>query len=601
MKKGTITLLLFICSISTLLAQGSAIPTGNNTYHSIDRLEILSGIEAPFHSSIKPFLRGDVTKYAIQLDTTLESLSDLDRNDLQYIFNDNNEWLGQSEYSTTLTGANEPAYQKIYVDSTKTFYKIKSTQTVASKANSRYTSREKPILKYFYNTPANFFELDRKDFQLKVNPIINFKLAKANNDDELIFQNTRGVEIRGAIDDRIYFYSNILENQSRFADYVNDRIIQDDAILGSNLFKPYNSRVFDITDGYDYLTAQGYVGFNFTRHVGIQIGHGRNFIGNGYRSLLLSDVGSNYFYLKLNTHIWRIHFQNIFAELAVLSGNDVPGDVLIPKKYMAAHYLNFNVSKNFSIGLYEAIIFSRNNQFELEYLNPVILYRTVEHYVGSPDNALLGMNLKWNLFNRFQLYGQVVLDEFKFDELFVERRGWWANKFGIQAGLKYVNTFGIDHLDTQIEYNTVRPYTYTHRDSSASYAHYNQPLAHPIGANFKEVIFKAKYQPISKLTIDSRLLFMNYGEDETGTNWGTNVNLPHTTREADFGNEVGQGIGTKTFLLGLDISYEIFHNGYIDLHYFYRKQNSDLDARDRTTTYFGGGFRMNITDRKFDF
>jgi hypothetical protein len=100
------------------------------------------------------------------------------------------------------------------------------------------------------------------------------------------------------------------------------------------------------------------------------------------------------------------------------------------------------------------------------------------------------MDAKWNFLKRFQLYGQLMLDEFVFSELVTNNQGWWANKYGIQAGLKYIDAFGIDHLDLQAEYNQVRPYTYTHRDSSAYYAHYDTPLAHPLGANFKELIFK---------------------------------------------------------------------------------------------------------------
>jgi len=41
-------------------------------------------------------------------------------------------------------------------------------------------------------------------------------------------------------------------------------------------------------------------------------------------------------------------------------------------------------------------------------------------------------------------------------------------KVGAQAGLKYINAFGLDHLDLQAEYNSIRPYTYSFRDSSAS-------------------------------------------------------------------------------------------------------------------------------------
>ncbi len=599
--KGFLTITLLFISIYSILAQGSAIPLGNKTYHIYDRLEITSKIKAPFHSSIKPYLRGDITRYAIELDTMSASLSKQDKNDLRYIFKDNNEWLEHSQFATTLIGADEPIYQKVYVDSTQTFYRLENTQTKASKKSPYYIQREKPILKYFYQTPANFFEINKDFFHLRLNPIINFKLAKAKDDDELIFQNTRGIEVRGSIDDRIYFYSRIQENQSRFADYINDRIERDQSIPGQGLFKSYQSSIFNITNGYDYLNAQGYIGFNVSRHVGVQFGHGRNFIGNGYRSLLLSDFSNNYLFLKLNTQVWKIHYQNIFAELAVQPLSLDRGDIVSPKKYMAAHFLSLNLSPKLTFGIFEAIVFSRNNNFELQYLNPVILYRTVEGYIGSPDNVLIGLDGKWNFLNRFQLYGQLMLDEFKFDELLIERRGWWANKYGIQLGLKYINTFGIDHLDTQVEFNSVRPYTYTHRDTSASYAHNFQPLAHPLGANFKEYLFKLRYQPISKLIVDTRLIFMNYGEDTDLSNWGSNVNFSHKTREMDFGNEIGQGIGTNTILLGIDISYELFHNAYLDLHYFYRKQNSDLDNLDRVSNYFGGGFRMNISNRKYEF
>lgn len=580
-------------------AQGSGLPLGNPGYHIYDRLEIRTGLPSPVFSALRPFQRGDIAAYAIDVDTTFENLSAKDRYDLEYIFKDNNEWLGQSEYPTTLAGPSEPVYQKVYVDSSKTFYKMVESQQVSSRKSNYYFTTEKPFLKTFYKTPANFFELNTKDFQFKLNPIINFKVAKVQND-EWIFQNQRGLELRGAIDDRIYFYTNIVETQARYPDYVNNRINRELAVPGVGFYKSYQSSVFDNINGYDFLLAQGYVGFNLTRHVGMQFGHGQNFIGNGYRSLLLSDFAANYFYLKFNTRVWKFHYQNIFAEVAVQSTRQSSGDVLGPKKYIAIHYLDFNLSKNMSIGLFEAVVFSRNNQFELQYLNPVIIYRTVEHSLGSPDNVMLGLNAKWNLLRRFQLYGQVMLDELKFNEL-TSGSGWYGNKFGFQAGLKYINTFGIDHLDTQFEFNTVRPYTYTHRDSTAVYSHFNQPLAHPLGANFREYIFKVRYPLFKKLTLDARLMWFEYGEDTNTTNWGGNIMISYLNRERDYDNVTGQGIGTQTFLTGIDLSYELMHNLFIDLHYFFRKQDSELDSRNLTTNYFGGGVRMNIAQRRDEF
>jgi len=582
-----------------LMSQSTEVPLGMDTYHILDRLEIKTGIPTPFHSNTKAHLRGDVTQYALSLDTSINILSTQDRDDLYYIFLDNNECLDLGDDANNVQSND---YKKVYVDSTQTFYTIGETkQKNATIKNNRHVESKKPILKHFYKTPANLWELNKDHFYIKLNPILNFKMANAKDDDQFVFLNQRGVSVRGGIDDKIFFYTNILESQGRFPDYVRNRIARDKAIPGAGLFKNFKSEIFDINDAKDFLLAQGYIGFNISKHVSIQLGHGRNFIGDGYRSMFLSDFGNNYFYLKTNARVWKFHYQTIFAELSAQGSRDDIGDQLIPKKYSAMHHLSFNILDNLNIGLFEAVVFNRNNNFELQYLNPVIFYRTIEQALGSSDNVFVGMDFKWNFLKRFQLYGQLILDEFKFDELLIERRGWWGNKYGIQLGLKYIDVFGIDHLDAQVEYNRVRPYTYTHRDSSASYTHYNQPLAHPLGANFKEVVLKLRYQPTKNLTINPRIIFAETGEDADTTNWGTNLLLPHTSREQDFDNEIGQGISTKLMIAGLDISYQIRHNLFIDLNYFYRKKDSAVDALDLTTSYLGGGVRWNFANRNLDF
>lgn len=600
MKKLLLSITLISGFLIVLFGQGSGVPLGSDTYHIMDRLSIKSGKSAPFHNALKYYSRGEVVRYAIDIDTSFQQKTPGDQWDLQYIFKDNNEWLVPGGGPTTLTGKQQYVYKKKYVDSTETFYTIEEVPLAASKESNRYYQTKKPLLKYFYKTPANLFEFDHPSFSLKINPILNLKMGNAKNDDEPIFRNQRGIEVRGAIDNRVYFYSNILESQARFANYVTERIISDKAIPGQGLYKNYNSSVFDITNGYDFLNAQGYIGFNVTKHIGLQFGHGRNFIGNGYRSMILSDYANNYLYLKLNTKFWKLHYQNIFAELSPLSAIENSGNNILPKKFIAAHHLSIDILPTLNIGIFESVVFSRN-QFEFQYLNPIILYRTVEHLLDSPDNVLIGIDGKWNLFKRFQLYGQLMLDEFKLNELLVERNGWWANKYGLQVGLKYIDVLGIDHLDAQVEYNSVRPFTYTHRDSSASYSHFNQPLAHPLGANFKETIFRLRYQPIPKLVFEGRLISAKAGGDTRTENWGTNILTPHGTRVQDFGNEIGQGISANILLAGLDVSYQLFHNGYLDLHFFYRDKDSVDDELDLRTTYFGGGFRMNISNQKLDF
>jgi hypothetical protein len=121
----------------------------------------------------------------------------------------------------------------------------------------------------------------------------------------------------------------------------------------------------------------------------------------------------------------------------------------------------------------------------------------VEGTVGSPDNAVAGIDFKANAFHQIQLYGQLLLDEFILKQI-TKNNGYWANKWGLQLGLKYIDAFTIKNLDVQFESNRVRPYTYAHSDSVANYTHYNLPLAHPLGANFQELIGIIKYQPAAK-------------------------------------------------------------------------------------------------------
>jgi hypothetical protein len=584
-------MLSFLAASYCAFGQGVHLPIDNPANHILDRLAIKTGLPAPFHLNIRYFTRGDAALYALQLDTSSRAaLSRLDRLDLRYIFRDNNEWLGQATFATTLAGPHERA------DSLADL-----SQVEVSMADPRYEYSQKPIFKVFYRTPANLLEVNEKFFNLRANPIINFNLNRARGDQTLLFFNQRGLELRGGVDDRIYFYTNILETQARFPEYVNDYINQYRAIPGAGFFKRFRSVLFNFDRGYDFLNGQGYLGLNITRHVGMQFGYGRNFLGNGYRSLFLSDFANNYLYLRFNWRVWKFHYQNLFTEMAINSSQSVRGDVLIDRKYMAAHYLSFEITPNLSVGIFDAVVFSRPNQFELHYLNPFILYRVIEQAVGSPDNAMVGLDARWNLWKRFQIYGQIIFDEFKFQELVLENRGWWANKYGIQTGLKYIDAFGVDHLDLRAEYNLVRPYTFTHRDSTASYAHYHQALAHPLGANFREWILMARYQPLHRLVFDARLIGARFGEDENNTNWGANILIPNISFMQTYDNFIGQGVGARTLLFGLDISYMLAHNVFLDLQYFQRRKRSDDPARDQSLLYLGGGLRVNIGRTRMDF
>jgi hypothetical protein len=307
--------------------------------------------------------------------------------------------------------------------------------------------------------------------------------------------------------------------------------------------------------------------------------------------LFLSDFAKNYFYLKFNTRVWRFHYQNIFAELG--AREKLPGNTRVPKKYMAAHYLSLKLAPNFTVGLFESVIFGRpDGRFELQYLNPIILYRSIEHHVGSPDNILLGLSTSWEVNNKVRLYGQFTLDEFKFDELFSSRK-WWGNKYSLQLGGLYVNGLGVQDLDLRIEYKRVRPFTYSHYDSLGSYAHFNQPLAHPAGANFTEVLLKLDYRPLPHLFVTGMLFSIRGAADTDDVYYGSNILRSNAERNSEFGIEHRQGVQDQRFIASLKIAYMLKHNLFVEAHYFRRDFTSTTHSSDLLTQYLSLGVRWN--------
>jgi hypothetical protein len=454
---------------------------------------------------------------------------------------------------------------------------------------------KKPVLKNFYTSPANLYEVHVKDFDLVINPVIQVTVSKEKDNSESLFQNTRGLTLRGRIANKIGFATYLTDNQERLPFYVRDFVSARKAVPGAGFYKDFK------TTGYDYFDARGYLTFNVTKYIDVAFGYDRNFIGNGYRSLLLSDVGNSNLFLKLNTRIWKFNYQNLFMELH--NADNRSGDRLIGKKYAAMHHLDVAVTKWLNVGLFEGVVFGRPNRFDFGYLNPIIFYRSVEQQNGSFDNSVAGLDVKANLPHKIQVYGQLMLDEFLLSEI-KNNRGWWANKWGLQFGAKYIDAFGIPNLDLQLEHNRVRPFTYSHRDSVANYTHYNQPLAHPLGANFREWIAIARYQPAPKWQITGKLIAYTQGRDSSDRSFGSNIFYPNVPpfRQADFGYEIGSGWKTSVFIGSFLVSYEWRENLFFELSALVRKQETKTaPILSGNTSVISFGLRWNMHRREFDF
>lgn len=459
----------------------------------------------------------------------------------------------------------------------------------------------------------NLVEIQGEDYWFTLNPIFDLQIGKSNpSEAKSTFINTRGIQFNGGLGKELNFTTTIYESQGRFADYFNQyaETIKPNGgnpaiIPGIGIAKEFKS------DAYDFPMAEANLSYTPSKFINLNLGYGRNFIGDGYRSLLLSDGASPYPYIKLNTTFWKIKYTNIYTWLKDVR-TEVTEDRTYATKFAASHYLSLNITNRWNIGLFESVVWSNQNNrgFDMSFVNPIIFYRTVEFTSSARSgNALLGLTSKYKFSNQVTVYGQFLLDEFSLNDVKAGNKSW-KNKFAYQLGAKYFNAFNIKNLLLQVEYNLVRPYVYAHSEAITNYGHNNQSLGHQWGGNFKEFIaiaryHKGRYFADAKVTIGKRGLDFNTADDMN--NYGSNIYLSYNdSRPFDTGVNIGQGNKTSIFIADLQAGYLI--NPATNMKLFgsiiYRDFNPTTDtatAFKESTTWFSVGLRCDIFNWYFDY
>lgn len=311
-----------------------------------------------------------------------------------------------------------------------------------------------------------------------------------------------------------------------------------------------------------FFDPSGYLAYSPSEHFTVQAGYDKLFMGNGYRSLFLSDNANQYAFLKLDTRFWRLRYVNIWANFKDIR----PG--AFRNKLGTFHYLSLNIAKRFNIGVFESIIWQGADStgvrgFELNYMNPIIFYRPVEFSLNSPDNVVLGLDFRYRIGKNNHLYGQLILDELVLGEAFKSltargdttvQTGFWGNKQAFQVGIKGWNLFWLKNLYYQFEFNWVRPFTYTHVTIEQNYGHYNQPLAHPKGANFLESVNVLRYRKNNWL-FEGKFIYANYGLDTNNVSYGGDIYRSYLQRDREYGHGMAQGLNTNLYLWQFRVEY----------------------------------------------
>ncbi len=515
-------------------------------------------------------------------------------------------YYAQFDGAMNQVGSNNHTASKPFTyDEVSKYYNLKAVNESLQKNVSSWLGRK------FWN--ENMVQIQGEGYWLSLNPIVDLQLGKASDlDASYTYVNTRGINFRGGLGKQINFTTTIFESQGRFAGYFNDYAETlkpsggNPAIIpGIGIAKQFK------TDSYDFPLAEANITYTPSKIFNFQLGYGRNFIGDGYRSLLESDGASPYPYFKINTTFWKIKYTNTYMWLKDVRP-DVTAEKTYASKYMANHYLSWNVSNKLNLGFFESVVWTDTNNrgFDVNFVNPIIFYRSVEFASSSKSgNALLGITSKYKWNNQVNLYGQLLIDEFSFGDI-KSGDNSWKSKIGYQLGAKYFNAFKVKDLLLQLEYNHVRPYVYSHSNIITNYAHNNQSLGHQWGGNFEELVaigryHKGRYFADAKFTIGKRGFDFDTAED--GYNYGGNIYKSYEeNRPYDSGVKVGQGNKTNIFIADVQAGYLV--NPATNLKFFASFIFRNFDPTKNTdtifkqnTTWFNLGFRADVFNWYFDY
>lgn len=471
----------------------------------------------------------------------------------------------------------------------------------------------KPERGYVWNSIFNKDVLRYKNENIFIaaNPIMDFEVGKDKS--RTIWENRRGVEIKGDIYSKVSFNFQLNETQLVLPEYLTKYARKNGVVPGQG----YGSRFK--TDGFDLrTTASAYINWRMANWFTATLGYGKNFIGDGYRSMLISDNAYSYPYLRLTADFWHIQYSCIYSQMTdkntLFVIDDASTDVArYGRKWVIMHYLDWAVTKRINIGFFDVIIARAQNSngtnrgFDVQYINPIIYLRQADYYSGSsPDNALLGFNASIILGKHTTIYGQFALDEMIFKD-FISFKGMRDNKQSYQLGVKSYDCFGIENLFLQLEGNIVRPYMYAHRSGMDNYAHYNQPLAHPWGANFWECVVRAQYN-YKRFYFQYKFNGGQWGDDKENEYYGHNIFLDY--RDAVFisGEDGREGhyllTGQKNTLIMNDLTVSWLVNPSYNLNVFVegtQRSRKIQDGENENTFIVSFGIRTSLDRHYYDF
>lgn len=424
----------------------------------------------------------------------------------------------------------------------------------------------------------NLIKVDTTNFQFTIDPLL---FVETGNELETgkLYKNTRGLLIRSNIGKTISFSTAYYESQAYFPSYVSDYVLSlgetgypgFGVVPGQGRAKPFKN------GGFDYGMASAYVNFAPNKRFNIRTGHGKHFIGEGYRSILLSDNAFNYPYLRMGYTFGKnnqFQYSNLIASL--FENKRVPKTKMPEapyiKKALSVHYLNYSPTNWLQIGLFESTVWKTwddslliSKSFNPQIYNPVIGINYFTTLNSSENFSCIGTNLKIMPHKYLTIYNQFS----------------YSKALGSQLGFKLFDLFGLlsnfyiqgEFNFSQLDYNTYNYYT--------KFTQYEQPLNHFYGNGFKEIVGIVNYQYkrlLASVKINQILLERPIQLQSSNSSYKYNISV-----------------------INGEIGYLVNPSYNLNIYLGYNARTSNINNSNINSTYIYFGLRTSLRNLYYDF
>jgi hypothetical protein len=437
-------------------------------------------------------------------------------------------------------------------------------------------------------------DVKNKDYTFYADFLGDVQAGREFIDHTNTYLNSRGFQAGGTIGSNFFFYTSGFENQGSFPNYETAYIKQTQMVPGQAndrlLFLGYND--------WSYVTAL--IGYSVSPNFNIVLGQDKTLIGDGYRSMLLGDFASAYPLLRVTFNIGKnIQYMAMWAYMEDQFAPQFNAFQNNRREWMAFHYIDWNITNRASIGLFNAVIDEEaNNQgqlhgFDANYIDPLYFSSSLGPSSDIPDHTLLGFNGKYKILNKTTIYGQLLFDQ-SLDAIDHSNGTAW------QLGVKGSDLFTAKNLNYLVEYNTAAPYTYSSQYPILSYSEFAEPLADPLGANFKEAVGLVNYS-LWRFDFQGEADYARFGANKGTANYGNNLTYANNVNIPPGNGVTGQGLsttlkyaeGTVAYIINPKFNFRIEGSALLR-----QEVNAQTDTK---TVFITIGIRTGFKDVYHDF